>query len=204
MTGGRVASQSRGRPGWLHVGALEDRLTRAWEAGAFPPAEVLLAIMTLSAVPRALGTRLAAHLDGGIVVGPGAVPDLPGFEALRGVPLPVQQGDWERSAGVYDPVRRRVGVGSVPSPSVSVAGHELGHATDHLDGMPSRGAFWSRLHALRAPHLAPPYRQDAAELYAEAFACVLVRRARRLIDLFGDEDAARHAYLWFSGRYGIG
>jgi hypothetical protein len=163
-----------------------------------------LAIMTLSAVPRALGARLAAHLEGGVVVGPGAVPDLPGFETLRGVELPVQQGGWERSAGIYDPNQRRIGVGSVPSPSVSVAGHELGHAADHMEGLQSRGEFWSRLHSSRAPHLAPPYGQDVAELYAEAFACVLIRRARRLIQLFGDEDAARHAYLWFSGRYGIG
>ncbi|PRX67738.1 hypothetical protein B0I32_104495 [Nonomuraea fuscirosea] len=199
-----MPSQSRGRPGWLHVGALEHRLTRAWFPGTFPPAAVLLAIMTFSAVPRPLGTRLATHLDGGIVVGPGAVPDLPGFEALRGVPLPVQQGGWERSAGVYDPHRRRIGVGSTPSPSVSVAGHELGHATDHLDGMPSRGETWAGLHAVRARHLPPPYREDAAELFAEAFACVLTRRARRLIGLFGDEHAAQQAYTWLAGRYGIG
>ncbi|NBE98078.1 hypothetical protein FE391_41020 [Nonomuraea sp. KC401] len=199
-----MAGQSRGRPGWLHVGALERRLTRAWQPGTFPPAESLLAVMTLSAVPRALGVRLAAHLDGGIVVGPGAVPDLPGFEALRGVALPFQQGRWERSAGVYDPGRRRVGVGSVPSPSVSVAGHELGHATDHLEGLPSRGAFWAHLHASRAPQLPPPFREDPAELYAEAFACVLTGRARRLIRLFGDEHAAQRAYLWISGRYGLG
>ncbi|MCP2353761.1 hypothetical protein HD597_000781 [Nonomuraea thailandensis] len=199
-----MASQSRGRPGWMDVGALEERLVRAWDSGTFPPAEVLLAIMTLAAVPRALGVRLAAHLTGGVVVGPGAVPDLRGFEELRGVELPVQQGGWERSAGVYDPNRRRIGVGSVPSPSVSVAGHELGHATDHLDGMPSRGEFWAGLHALRAEHLAPPYQQDVAELFAEAFACVLTRRARRLIMLFGDEYAAQQAYGWLAGRYGIG
>ncbi|MEV4573787.1 hypothetical protein AB0K16_11030 [Nonomuraea jabiensis] len=199
-----MASQSRGRPGWLHVGALEDRVHRAWGPGTFPPAETLLAIMTLSAVPRALGTRLAAHLNGGIVVGPGAVPDLPGFEHLRGIPLPVQQGGWERSAGVYDPRRRMIGVGSVPSPSASVAGHELGHAADDMDGMPSRTAFWTALHAASADRLAPPYRAAVTELYAEAFACVLVRRARRLIQLFGDEQAAQQAYAWFAGRYGIG
>lgn len=199
-----MAGQSRGRPGWLHVGALEHRLTRAWNPGTFPPAEALVAVMTLSAVPRALGTRLAAHLDGGLVIGVGAVPDLPGFEPLRGVALPVQEGGWEHSAGIYDPGRRRIGVGSVPSPSISVMGHELGHAMDHLEDMPSRGAFWSHLHDLRAAHLAPPFRQDVAELYAEAFACVLTRRARRLIALFGDEDAAQRAYLWLSGRYGIG
>ncbi|MEW9552648.1 hypothetical protein [Nonomuraea sp. NPDC050783] len=200
-----MSSQSRGRPGWLHVGALEHRLHRAWDPGTFPPAEILLSIMTLSAIPRALGTRLAAHLAGGIVVGPGAVPDLPGFEELRGVPLPLQQGAWERSAGVYDPNRRRIGVGSVPSPSVSVAGHEIGHATDHLDAMPSRGPFWRRLHAAHAPGLAPPYRHDPGELFAEAFACTLVRRARRLIRLFGgDEHAAQQAYTWLAGRYQIG
>ncbi|MFI6743233.1 hypothetical protein ACIBI9_61020 [Nonomuraea sp. NPDC050451] len=199
-----MASQSRGRPGWLHVGALEERVHRAWDPGTFPPAETLLAIMTLSAVPRALGARLAAHLDGGIVVGPGAVPDLPGFEHLRGIPLPVQQGGWERSAGVYDPTRRRIGVGSVPSPSVSVAGHEVGHAADDMDGMPSHAPFWTALHAASAERLAPPYREAVTELYAEAFACVLVRRARRLIQLFGDEHAAQQAYTWFAGRYGLG
>ncbi|MFB4278395.1 MULTISPECIES: hypothetical protein [unclassified Nonomuraea] len=160
--------------------------------------------MTLSAVPRALGTRLAAHLDGGIVVGPGAVPDLPGFERLRGVPLPAQQGGWERSAGVYDPTWRAIGVGSVPSPSASVAGHELGHATDDMDGMPSQGPFWTALHASCAERLDPPYRAMVTELYAEAFACVLVRRARRLIHLFADEHAAQQAYTWFTGQYGIG
>ncbi|MEV1005060.1 hypothetical protein [Nonomuraea sp. NPDC050202] len=160
--------------------------------------------MTLAAVPRALGTRLATHLDGGIVVGPGAVPDLPGFEQLRGVPLPVQQGGWERSAGVYDPTRRAIGVGSVPSPSVSVAGHELGHATDDLDGMPSQGPFWTALHAASAGRLAPPYRDMVTELYAEAFACVLVRRARRLINLLADEHTAQQAYTWLAERYGIG
>ncbi|MEV4113395.1 hypothetical protein [Nonomuraea sp. NPDC049695] len=200
-----MASHSRGRPGWLHVGALEERVHRVWDARTFPPAESLLAIMTLAAVPQALGRRLAAHLDGGIIVGPGSVPDLPGFEGLRGVPLPVQQGGWERSAGVYDPSRRTIGIGSVPSPSVSVAGHELGHATDHLDDLPSDGPFWTALHAANAQRLAPPFRQMRKELYAEAFACVLVRRARRLIQLFGgDEQAARETYLWLSGRYGIG
>ncbi|WP_219507948.1 hypothetical protein [Nonomuraea ceibae] len=187
------------------MGALEERLHRAWDAGTFPPAEVLLTIMTLSAVPRALGTRLAAHLEGGIVVGPGAVPDLLGFEAMRGIQLPLQQGSWERSAGVYDPARRMIGVGSVPSPSVSVAGHELGHATDHLEGLPSRSAFWAGIHAQNALRLAPPYRQDVAELFAETFACVLIRRARRLIQLYGnDERPAQQAYIWMAGRYGIG
>ncbi|NUP22190.1 MAG: hypothetical protein HOZ81_40245 [Streptomyces sp.] len=200
-----MAGQSRGRPGWLHVGALEARLERAWPPGAFPPAETLIAIMTLSAVPRPLGTRLAAHLVGGIVVGPGSVPDLPGFEAMRGVELPLQQGSWESSAGVYDPSRRRVGVGSMPSPSVSVAGHELGHAADHMDGLPSRSPFWLALHARTAPRLPPPYREDGAELFAEAFGCLLTRRARRLIQLFdGDEHAAQQAYTWLSGRYAIG
>ncbi|MEV1175473.1 hypothetical protein [Nonomuraea sp. NPDC049784] len=160
--------------------------------------------MTLSAVPHALGTRLAAHLHGGIIVGPGAVPDLSGFEHLRGIPLPVQQGGWERSAGVYDPTRRAIGVGSVPSPSVSVAGHELGHATDDMDHMPSQGPFWTSLHAMSAERLAPLYRETVTELFAEAFACVLIRRARRLIQLFGDEHAAQQAYTWFAGRYGIG
>jgi hypothetical protein len=65
------------------------------------------------------------------------VPDLAGFETLRQIRLPVQQGLWERSAGVYDPHRRRIGVGTVPSSSVSVMGHELGHATDHMEDLPS-------------------------------------------------------------------
>ncbi|MFC4011207.1 hypothetical protein ACFOY2_28550 [Nonomuraea purpurea] len=199
-----MASQSRGRPGWLHVGALEPRLTRAWDPFAFPPAETLLAIMTLAAVPPMLGRRLAAHLSGGVVIGPGAVPDLPGFEPLRGIRLPVQEGSWERSAGVYDPVRRRIGVGSVPSPSVSVCGHELAHAVDHLDDKPSHSEFWIVLHALRAPYLPPPYRQDVAELFAECFACVLTRRASPLIRLLGDERVAQRAYTWLAGRYGIG
>ncbi|GAB2942395.1 hypothetical protein GCM10027203_50980 [Nonomuraea fastidiosa] len=199
-----MASQSRGRPGWLHVGALEDRVRRAWDPGAFPPAETLLAIMTLSAVPRVLGDRLADHLHGGIIVGPGSVPDLPGFEHLRGTSLPVQQGWWDRSAGVYDPARRAIGVGSVPSPSAGVAAHELGHALDDMDGMPSQSPFWMGLHARSARWLAPPYRETVTELYAEAFACVLVRRARRLIQLFDDEHTARLAYTWFASRYGIG
>ncbi|MFI7704948.1 hypothetical protein [Nonomuraea sp. NPDC049480] len=186
------------------MGPLEARLTRAWSPAAFPPAETLLAIMTLAAVPHAVARRLAAHLAGGIVIGPGAVPDLPGFEELRGIPLPLQEGSWERSAGVYDPARRRIGVGSVPSPSVSVCGHELGHAVDHLEDMPSRSEFWVALHALRAGHLAPPYREDAAELFAECFACVLTRRARRLIRLLGEEHTAQQAYTWLASRYGIG
>ncbi|MEV5503552.1 hypothetical protein AB0M50_49925, partial [Nonomuraea fuscirosea] len=46
--------------------------------------------------------------------------------------------------------------------------------------------------------------QSSDELFAEAFACVLTRRARRLIGLFGDEHAAQQAYTWLAGRYGIG
>src|SRR5690606_12360361 len=69
--------RSRGWPGWLHVWVLEHRLTRMWEPGTLPPPESLVAVMTLAAVPRALGARLAEHLDGGLVVGPGSVPDLP-------------------------------------------------------------------------------------------------------------------------------
>lgn len=200
-----MASHSRGRPGWLHVGPLEERLTRAWDPGTFPPAEALLSIMTLAAVPNALARQLAAHLTGGIVIGPGSVPDLPGFGSLRDIPLPVQEGSWERSAGIYDPERRRIGVGSVPSPSVSVCGHELAHAVDHMDGLPSRSEFWIILHALRAPHLAPPYRQDVTELFAESFACVLTRRARQLIRLLGDDEhAARQVYQWLAQRYGLG
>ncbi|MFD9950068.1 hypothetical protein ACFWYW_56100 [Nonomuraea sp. NPDC059023] len=199
-----MADHSRGRPGWLHVGPLEGRLTRAWEPGVFPPAESLLAIMTIAAVPRRLATQLAAHLSGGIVVGPGAVPDLPGFTYLREVELPLQAGTWEVSAGVYDPARRAIGVGSVPSPSVSVAAHELGHAVDDMDDRASQETFWLALHARRAAHLAPPYRQDVAELFAECFACLLTRRARRLIQLLGEESAAQQVYAWLSGRYGIG
>ncbi|MEV4066121.1 hypothetical protein [Nonomuraea dietziae] len=134
--------------------------------------------MTLATVPRALASRLAAHLTDGITVGPGAVPDLPGYEGLRNLSLPVQEGTWERSAGVYDPARRRIGVGSVPSASVSVAAHELAHALDDLEARPSHSTFWITLHALRAADLAPPFQQDVSELFAEAFACVLTRRAR--------------------------
>ncbi|MER7499471.1 hypothetical protein AB0L05_16320 [Nonomuraea pusilla] len=194
---------SRGRPGWLHVGALEIRLTRAWRPGTFPPSESLLAVMTLAAVPRPLGARLAGHLSGGLVVGPGAVPDLPGFEKLREVPLPLQEGTWERSAGVYDPALRRIGVGSVPSPSASVCGHELGHAVDDLDGRPSASRWWLLLHASCRRHLAPPYRQEVAELFAESFACVLTRRAGRLIRLLGDEHAAQQVYQWMATTYGM-
>ncbi|MFD1938473.1 MULTISPECIES: hypothetical protein [Nonomuraea] len=200
-----MADRSRGRPGWLHVGPLEARLTRAWDPGAFPPAPTLLAIMTLSAVPRALATRLADHLTGGIVVGTGAVPDLPGFESLRDRPLPVQAGSWERSAGVYDPGQRRIGVGSVPSPSVSVCGHELGHAVDDLDGRASQSEFWVVLHALRGSRLEPPYRQDVTELFAECFAAVLTRRAARLLRLLdGDEASAYRVYRWLCERYRLG
>jgi hypothetical protein len=176
-----------------------------WEPGAFPPPESLLAIMTLAAVPRALGLRLAEHLSGGLVVGPGAVPDLPDFEKLRAIPLPQQQGTWERSAGVYDPALRRIAIGSVPSPSVSVCGHELGHAIDDCDGRPSADKWWVVLHALRRPHLAPPYREDVSELFAESFACVLTRRPSRLIRLLGDDEHTAHqVYHWMSERYGIG
>jgi len=160
--------------------------------------------MTLAAVPRVLGLRLADHLSGGLVVGPGAVPDLPDFEKLRAIPLPQQQGTWERSAGVYDPFLRRIAVGSVPSPSVNVCGHELGHALDDSDGRPSGDPWWTVLHATRRHHLAPPYREDASELFAESFACVLTRRATRLIRLLGDEQAARQVYQWMAERYGIG
>ncbi|MFG1944258.1 hypothetical protein [Nonomuraea sp. NPDC048826] len=184
---------------------LEHRLTRMWEPGTLPPPESLVAVMTLAAVPRALGARLADHLDGGLVVGPGSVPDLPAFEKLRAIPLPQQEGTWERSAGVYDPVLRRIAVGSVPSPSVNVCGHELGHAIDHSDGRPSADRWWTFLHALRRPRLESPYRQDASELFAESFACVLTRRTGRLITLLGgDEPAARQVYGWMSNRYGIG
>ncbi|MBG0831851.1 hypothetical protein HS041_29485 [Planomonospora sp. ID67723] len=102
-----MTERSRGRPGWLHVGPLESRLQRHWDADAFPPAESLLAIMTVAALPQALATRLAAHLTGGIIIGPGAVPDLPGFEGLRGVALPIQAGSWERTAGVRTRGRSR-------------------------------------------------------------------------------------------------
>ncbi|MGW4641632.1 hypothetical protein ACWEN6_24130 [Sphaerisporangium sp. NPDC004334] len=199
-----MAGRSRGRPGWLHVGPLENRLTRAWASDTFPPAEALLAVMTLAAVPQALATRLAVHLTGGIVIGVGSVPDLSGFEALRQVSLPVQEGLWERSAGVYDPDRRRIGVGTVPSPSVSVTGHELGHATDHMDGLPSRTRFWLDLHRERRAELSRPYRDDVGELFAECFACVLTRRVSRLIALLGDELAAEQVYRWLSRSYEIG
>lgn len=199
-----MADHSRGRPGWLHVGPLEVRLTRTWEPGTFPPAETLLAILTLAAVPQALATRLTTHLSGGIVVGPGSVPDLPGFEWLRGVALPLQAGLWERSAGVYDPRQRRIGVGSAPSPSVSVCGHEIGHATDHMDRLPSHSPFWTDLHARARGRLRPPYRDDVTELFAEAFACVLTRRATRLLHLIGAEVEAERVYHQLSGQYGIG
>ncbi|MFI7049020.1 hypothetical protein [Streptosporangium sandarakinum] len=199
-----MADRSRGRPGWLHVGPLESRLIRHWNPDTFPPAETLLAVLTLSALPQALAARLAAHLSGGIVIGPGAVPDLPGFEGLRGVPLPVQAGSWERTAGVYDPLRRRVGIGSASSPSISVCGHELGHAVDHMENRPSQAQWWSGLHARRCVHLPPPYRQDVGELFAESFACVLTRRVSRLIALIGDEPEAEGIYHWMAGRYGIG
>lgn len=178
-------------------------MTRAWDAGTFPPTECLLAVMTLAAVPKALARCLADHLSGGIVVGVGSVPDLPGFERLRKQPLPLQQDSWERSAGVYDPAARGIGVGSVPSPSVSVCGHELGHAVDDLDGRPSQGEWWRVLHTLRAGRLAEPYQADTAELFAESFACVLTRRAARLIRLLGDEAAAEQVYRWMAGRYGL-
>jgi len=179
-------------------------LTRSWEPGTFPPAETLLAILTLAAIPQALATRLSTHLSGGIAVGPGSVPDLPGFEWLRGVALPLQAGRWERSAGVYDPRQRRIGVGSAPSPSVSVCGHEIGHATDHMDRLPSHSPFWTGLHTRTRDRLRPPYRDDVTELFAEAFACVLTRRATRLLHLIGEESEAEHVYHRLSGQYGIG
>ncbi|WP_283134423.1 hypothetical protein [Rhizohabitans arisaemae] len=160
--------------------------------------------MTLAAVPTRLARRLADHLTGGIVVGSGAVPDLPGFEDLRKQPLPLQQGSWDRSAGAYDAKLRRIAVGTVPSPSVSVCGHELGHAVDDLDDQPSQDQWWLVLHALHGTRLAPPYRQDVAELFAESFACVLTRRASRLIRLLGDPRAAQQTYQWMVERYGLG
>ncbi|MFI6790090.1 hypothetical protein ACIBG4_22480 [Nonomuraea sp. NPDC050383] len=186
------------------MGALEPRLRRAWEPDTFPPAECLVAIMTLAAVPHRLGLELAEHLMGGITVGPGSVPDLPGFEKLRAEPLPLQNGLWDRSAGIYDPELRRIGVGSVPSPSVSVCGHELGHAVDDLDGRPSHGQWWLVLHALHGVHAGPPYQESASELFAECFACVLTRRATRLIRLLGDERPAQRVYQWMVSRYGLG
>ncbi|WP_431921288.1 hypothetical protein [Nonomuraea jabiensis] len=180
-------------------------MIRAWDPDTFPPAECILTIMTLAAVPRGLATRLSAFLVGGITVGAGAVPDLPGFENLRNVDLPLQAGTWDRSPGVYDPARRRIGVGSAPSPSISVAAHELGHAVDDLDGHPSQSTFWISLHDLLASALIPPFQESVREWYAEAFACVLTRRARQLVRLMGDdESAAQQAYQWFARRYGIG
>ncbi|NRQ40247.1 hypothetical protein HII36_51765 [Nonomuraea sp. NN258] len=188
----------------MHVGPLEPRLVRAWDPTAFPPPQTLLSIMTVSAVPHPLAMRLAAHLSGGILIGAGSVPDLAGFEHLRDVPLPLQPGSWTRSAGVYDPALRRIGVGSVGSPSVSVVGHELGHAVDHMDGGQSRTSAWHELHLAVRDDLAPPYRNDVAELFAEAFAAVLTRHMRRLIHLFTDEQPALQAYRWLNRRYGIG
>ncbi|MFI6603730.1 hypothetical protein ACIBHX_46505 [Nonomuraea sp. NPDC050536] len=200
-----MSSHSRGRPGWLHVGPLEERVVRAWPPQAFPPAPALLAIMTLAAVPQGLARRLAAHLTGGIVIGVGAVPDLPGFEHLRNVRLPVQaEATWEQSAGIYDPELRRIGVGSVKSPSASVCAHELGHAIDHMDDRPSQTSFWLVLHELNREMLLPPYNASREELWAECVACVLSRQARALVRLLGDEDAARRVYLWLQDRYGLG
>ncbi len=99
-----------GRPGWMHVGPLEERLTRGWSPDTFPDAELLLAVMTLAAVPHALAARLAAHLTGGIYLGYGSVPDLPGFESLRSLRLPVQGASWDLTPGVYDPNTRRIGM----------------------------------------------------------------------------------------------
>ncbi|MFJ2033003.1 hypothetical protein [Streptosporangium sp. NPDC087985] len=155
-------------------------------------------------MPHALAVRLAAHLTGGIYVGVGSVPDLSGFEMLRSARLPVQDASWDRSPGVYDPGLRRIGVGTVASSSVSVAGHELGHATDHMDGLPSGTGFWAGLRERCHDRLGQPYRGDVTELFAECFACVLTRRVSRLIRLLGDESAAERAYHWLSGRYGVG
>ncbi|GAB3160924.1 hypothetical protein AB0C14_27230 [Microbispora hainanensis] len=189
----------------MHVGPLEERLTRGWSPDTFPDAELLLAVMTLAAVPHALAVRLAAHLTGGICLGYGSVPDLPGFESLRSLSLPVQDASWDLTPGVYDPNARRIGIGTVPSTSVSVCGHELGHSCDHMDGYPSRGEFWQHLQDSCRDRLMRPYREDAGELFAEAFACTLIRKVTRLIRLFGgDEASAERAYHWLSGRYGIG
>ncbi|WP_432872201.1 hypothetical protein [Microbispora rosea] len=150
---------SIGRAAW----PLEKRLTRCWGPDTFPDAELLLAVMTLAAVPHALAVRLAAHLTGGICLGYGSVPDLPRFESLRSLRLPVQDASWDLTPGVYDPNARRIGIGTVPSTSVSVCGHELGHACDHMDGYPSREEFWQHLQDSCRDRLMRPYRIMLAE-----------------------------------------
>jgi hypothetical protein len=196
--------------GLRDCGCLEQVLIREWDTDTVPAPETVAAINRLAGLPQLIKEKLAGGLDA-IHVGTGGVPDLDHMDELKGVSLPSGRATWDACAGAYGD--RKIIVGSRPSPTPDVMGHEVGHALDDIDG--SVGTWQSDSTDFEAvyehcfPHLASEFhRRDGAfsrrEFFADAFAAIASSQRPALVAMLsGDTRSALDVMLYFNVRYGI-
>jgi hypothetical protein len=189
---------------------LEQVLIREWAEGEEPATQAVTAVNRLAALPLLIKEKLVAGLDA-IHVGSGGVPDLDHMGELSGVPLPSGRATWDACAGAYGD--RKIIVGSRPSPTPDVMCHEVGHALDDIDAVPSQwqsdSTDFRDLYARCLPHIASEFHRQGEslgrrEFFADAFAAIASSQRPALVEMLsGDTRTALDVMLYFNVRYGM-
>jgi hypothetical protein len=193
-----------------HCGTLERVLYRDWPAGQQVTPEVVLAIRRLAELPQLIKDKLVTGLNA-IYVGVGGVPDLDDMTALKGVKLPSGRATWDACAGAYG--RRKIIIGTRPSPTPDVTCHEVGHALDDIDGPDGRwqsdSADFRSLYERCQGCMTSVFHQQGGEVgrrefFADAFAAIASGQRPALVDMLsGDTRSALDVMLYFNVRYGM-
>lgn len=192
----------RADPGRRRCGALEPLVHREFTVASAQNLLALDSITQIAAVPL-LCDRVLRSLDA-IYVGGGAVPGLDDLGEMSGRTVPGHSYTWDRVSGVFLPGRRLIAIGDTPDEDTAdVAAHEIGHVIDYAGDdrkvpLVSRSPDFRRLIDRLGSALAPQWRADRMEMFAEAFACIVVMDSTRLLDMVGgDQQAARDVLAWF-------
>lgn len=204
------ASASNASAGLRDCGSLERVLHRDWAPGEQVAPEVVTAIRRLAELPQLIKDKLVAGLEA-IFVGVGGVPDLDDMGRLKGVPLPSGRATWDACAGAYG--RRKIIIGTRPSPTPDVTCHEVGHALDHIDGPGDRwqsdAEDFCLLYQRCRQCMTSVFHQQGGEVgrrefFADAFAAIASGQRPALVDMLsGDTRAALDVMLYFNVRYGV-
>lgn len=188
--------------GRRHCGILEQVIRRQWRPDTIPPAELVAAVDFLATLPGFLASRLADWLDG-IWLGDATVPGLDDLGHMAGQPL--REGSattWDVVPGAL--VGRTMVIGTGEHLSVSLAGHEVGHAVEQMDGM-ADDEEWQTIMKMCRDHLFSDKFADPREWWAESWAAVATRQFGALQRMLsGRRDLFMVVAMYHARHYGLG